>query len=79
MMQHHLIAAILLLALIMVLNLETWKSRLAYLAMVTLSFSYLSVLQAAVSIIAITTILIFYAAVAAVQSNARLHHKKLNH
>ena len=74
MMQHHLIAAILLLALIMVLNLETWKSRLAYLAMVILSFSYFSVLQAAVFFIAITMILIFYAAVTAVQRNARLHH-----
>ena len=73
MQHHHLIAAILLLVLIMVLNLETWKSRLAYLAMVILSLGYLSILQAAVSIIAITMILIFYAAVTAVQRNARLH------
>lgn len=58
----------------MVLNLETWKSRLAYLAMVILSLSYLSVLQAAISIITITMILIFYAAVTAVQRNAKLHH-----
>ena len=58
----------------MVVNLETWKSRLAYLAMVILSLSYLSVLQAAISIITITMILIFYAAVTAVQINAKLHH-----
>lgn len=73
-MQHHLIAAILLLALIMVLNLETWKSRLAYLAMVILSFSYFQCFTGRSFHYCDYDDSDFYAAVTAVQRNARLHH-----
>lgn len=73
-MHDHLVAAMVLLALIMVLNLESWKSRLAYLAVVLLSFASLSALQAAISVIAMTLTLILYVAVTTIQKNARLQH-----
>ncbi len=73
-MQHHLVAAILLLTLIMLLNLESWTSRLIYLAAVLLSFGYFGALQAAITIIAMTFIFVFYVAVSKVQKNTGLPH-----
>ena len=73
-MQHHLIAAMLLLTLIMILNLESWTGRLIYLAAVLLSFGYFETLQAAISMIAMTFIFVFYVAVAEVQKSTGLPH-----